>query len=166
MERAGLALATSTAFTAATARSSTHPPRRERTRATAVVMTFDPHPPRRSGRKSASAADDDGAEAEALADTGIQGAAVVGSRPSCRVGPGTFRQRVLVDWLRSPKSGRRISSSPRPRRQRHVLARSALQFSGENRSGPLGDFVVSSTRIRRLVAEGRVDETGALLGHQ
>ena len=28
------------------------------------------------------------------------------------------------------------------------------------------DFVVSSTRIRRLVGEGRVDEAGALLGHQ
>ena len=27
------------------------------------------------------------------------------------------------------------------------------------------DFVVSSTRIRRLVAEGRLDEAGALLGH-
>jgi len=28
------------------------------------------------------------------------------------------------------------------------------------------DFVVSSTRVRRLVCEGRVDEAGALLGHQ
>ena len=28
------------------------------------------------------------------------------------------------------------------------------------------DFVVSSTRIRRLVTEGRVDEAAALLGHQ
>jgi riboflavin kinase/FMN adenylyltransferase len=27
------------------------------------------------------------------------------------------------------------------------------------------DFIVSSTRIRRLVGEGRVDEAGALLGH-
>ena len=27
------------------------------------------------------------------------------------------------------------------------------------------DFVVSSTRLRRLIAEGRVDEAGALLGH-
>jgi riboflavin kinase/FMN adenylyltransferase len=27
------------------------------------------------------------------------------------------------------------------------------------------DFVVSSTRVRRLVGEGRVDEAGALLGH-
>jgi riboflavin kinase/FMN adenylyltransferase len=27
------------------------------------------------------------------------------------------------------------------------------------------DFVVSSTRIRRLIAEGRVDEAGSLLGH-
>ena len=27
------------------------------------------------------------------------------------------------------------------------------------------EFVVSSTRIRRLIAEGRVDEAGALLGH-
>jgi riboflavin kinase/FMN adenylyltransferase len=27
------------------------------------------------------------------------------------------------------------------------------------------DFVVSSTRIRRLVSEGRMDEAGALLGH-
>jgi riboflavin kinase/FMN adenylyltransferase len=28
------------------------------------------------------------------------------------------------------------------------------------------EFVVSSTRVRRLVAEGRMDEAGALLGHQ
>jgi len=28
------------------------------------------------------------------------------------------------------------------------------------------DFVVSSTRIRRLISEGRMDEAGALLGHQ
>jgi riboflavin kinase/FMN adenylyltransferase len=28
------------------------------------------------------------------------------------------------------------------------------------------EFVVSSTRVRRLVGEGRVDEAGALLGHQ
>ena len=28
------------------------------------------------------------------------------------------------------------------------------------------DFVVSSTRVRRLISEGRVDEAGALLGHQ
>ena len=28
------------------------------------------------------------------------------------------------------------------------------------------DFVVSSTRVRRLVSEGRVDEAGALLGRQ
>jgi riboflavin kinase/FMN adenylyltransferase len=28
------------------------------------------------------------------------------------------------------------------------------------------DFVVSSTRVRRLIGEGRVDEAGALLGHQ
>ena len=27
------------------------------------------------------------------------------------------------------------------------------------------EFVVSSTRIRRLISEGRVDEAGALLGH-
>ena len=27
------------------------------------------------------------------------------------------------------------------------------------------DFVVSSTRVRRLIVEGRVDEAGALLGH-
>jgi riboflavin kinase/FMN adenylyltransferase len=27
------------------------------------------------------------------------------------------------------------------------------------------DFVVSSTRVRRLISEGRVDEAGALLGH-
>ena len=28
------------------------------------------------------------------------------------------------------------------------------------------DFVVSSTRIRRLISEGRVDEAAALLGHE
>ena len=31
--------------------------------------------------------------------------------------------------------------------------------------GRYKDFVVSSTRVRRLITEGRVDEAGALLGH-
>ena len=40
--------------------------------------------------------------------------------------------------------------------------------SGPRRSIPVRykDFVVSSTRIRRLLGDGRVDEAGALLGHQ
>ena len=58
---------------------------------------------------------------------------------------------------------------PRSQRQLHAarVARRQPTASAPRRSIPIRykDFVVSSTRIRRLVAEGRVDEAGALLGH-
>ena len=84
--------------------------------------------------------------------------------------PETFVRTVLVEWLRSWKSGSAPTSSsatiapaPSP-----CCARSGARygFRAEKIDAVrYKDFVVSSTRIRRLVAEGRVDEAGALLGH-
>jgi riboflavin kinase/FMN adenylyltransferase len=107
---------------------------------------------------------------EALEKAGIQGVAIVRfTHELSQWEPETFVRNVLVDWLRVGE----------------VWVGADFLF-GRNRSGnfsllrALGghygfraekidpvrykDFVVSSTRVRRLVSEGRVDEAGALLG--
>jgi riboflavin kinase/FMN adenylyltransferase len=109
---------------------------------------------------------------EAFEDGGMHGAAIVRfTADMSRWDPETFVRTVLVDWLR-------ISE---------VWVGANFLF-GHDRSGNFSllrvlggrygfkaekidpvrykDFVVSSTRVRRLVSEGRVDEAGALLGHQ
>src|SRR5258706_11705339 len=141
--------------------------------ATSVVMTFDPHPPRVvRPDKAPPLLMTKQQKLEAIADAGVQGAAIVRFTPELsRWDPEMFVHAVLVDWL-------------------HVVEVwvGANFLFGHDRAGnfsllrTLGgrygfkaekidpvrykDFVVSSTRIRRLVAEGRVDEAGALLGHQ
>jgi riboflavin kinase/FMN adenylyltransferase len=141
--------------------------------AVALVMTFDPHPPRvvRPDKAPPLLMTLD-QKLEAVAASGMHGAAIVRFTPELsRWDPETFVRTVLVDWL-------------------HVVEVwvGANFLFGHDRSGnfsllrTLGtrygfkaekidpvrykDFVVSSTRIRRLVSEGRVDEAGALLGHQ
>ena len=150
-------------------------PRRQPSAArTSVVMTFDPHPPRdRSSRQGAAAADDQGAEAR----SDRRGAASRAppscvSRGSCRCG---IRKRSCRRcwWTGStcPRCGSaRIFSSATIAAGNFTLAaraRRALGFKAE-KIDPVRykDFVVSSTRIRRLISEGRMDEAGALLGHQ
>ena len=137
-----------------------------------VVLTFDPHPPRILRPDKAPALLMTKAQKlDALARAGVHGAAVVRfTREMSRWEPDQFVRTVLVEWLRVAE----------------VWVGADFQF-GRDRSGnfnvlrSLGatygfraekidpirykDFVVSSTRIRRLVAEGRVDEAGALLGH-
>ena len=93
------------------------------------------------------------------------------SRASCR--PGIRRRSCAPCWssgCTSPRSGSaRIFSSATtaPARSRCCAVSARATVSAPRRSIPVRykDFVVSSTRIRRLVSEGRVDEAGALLGH-
>lgn len=139
---------------------------------TALVLTFDPHPPRVvRPDKAPLLLMTHAQKLEALEKAGVQGVAVVGFTPELsRWQPEQFVRLVLVEWLRVAE----------------VWVGADFLF-GRNRSGnfstlrALGvrhgfrvekidpvryrEFVVSSTRVRRLVAEGRVDEAAALLGH-
>jgi len=102
----------------------------------------------------------------------VQGAAIVRfTHELSRWDPETFVQRVLVDWLQVSEVwvGANFLFG-RERAGNFTLLRTlgaAYGFKAE-KIDPVRykDFVVSSTRIRRLVSEARVDEAGALLGHQ
>jgi len=139
---------------------------------TPMAMTFDPHPPRVvRPDKAPPLLMTIEQRLEALHRAGIACVAVVRFTPELsQWDPETFVRRVLVEWLR-------IS---------YVWVGANFLF-GHGRSGnfstlrTLGqrygfraekidpvrykDFVVSSTRVRRLISEGRMDEAGALMGH-
>jgi riboflavin kinase/FMN adenylyltransferase len=140
--------------------------------ATPLVLTFDPHPPRvvrpdKAPRLLMTVAQ----KLEALEHAGVQGVAVVRFTPELsHWEPETFVQRVIVDWLRASEvwvGGNFLFGRDR------VGNFSLLRLLGQQygfrveKIDPVRykDFVVSSTRVRRLVAEGRVDEAAALLGH-
>ena len=139
---------------------------------TSVVLTFDPHPPRVLRPDKAPALLMTKAQKlDALARAGVQGAAVVRFTPEMsQWEPDAFVRTVLVEWLRVAEVwvgadflfGRNRSGN-------FTLLKSlGVQYGFRaEKIDPIRykDFVVSSTRIRRLVGEGRVDEAGALLGH-
>jgi riboflavin kinase/FMN adenylyltransferase len=109
---------------------------------------------------------------EAFAAAGVQGAAIVRFTPDVsRWDPETFVRTVLVDWLRVAEVwvGANFLFG-HDRAGNYTLLRALGPGYGfkTEKIDPVRykDFVVSSTRIRRLVGEGRVDEAGALLGHQ
>lgn len=138
---------------------------------TAVVLTFDPHPPRVLRPDKAPALLMTAAQKQdALARAGVQGLALVRfSHELSQWEPDVFVRRVLVEWLRVAEVwvgadflfGRNRSGN-------FTLLRTLGQQYGfrAEKIDPIRykDFIVSSTRIRRLVAEGRVEEAGALLG--
>jgi riboflavin kinase/FMN adenylyltransferase len=85
--------------------------------------------------------------------------------------PETFVRTVLVDWLHVAEVwvGANILFGRERSGNFSVLRALGGRYSFKaEKIDPVRykEFVVSSTRIRRLVAEGRVDEAGALLGHQ
>src|SRR5947207_7911952 len=140
--------------------------------ATPVVMTFDPHPPRVVRPDKAPALIMTKAQKlEALAEAGVEGAAIVRFTPALsQWDPETFVRTVLVDWLHVSEVwvGANFLFG-HDRAGNFSLLRllgSRFGFRAE-KIDPVRykEFVVSSTRVRRLVSEGRIDEAGALLGH-
>ncbi|HET9703738.1 MAG TPA: bifunctional riboflavin kinase/FAD synthetase [Vicinamibacterales bacterium] len=139
---------------------------------TSVVLTFDPHPPRvLRPDKAPPLLMTKAQKLDALARAGVQGAAVVRfTREMSQWEPETFVRTVLVEWLRVAEVW--VGADflfGRDRTGNFTLLRSLGAqhgFRAEKIDAiRYKDFIVSSTRIRRLVAEGRVDEAGALLGH-
>jgi riboflavin kinase/FMN adenylyltransferase len=140
--------------------------------ATSVVMTFDPHPPRvvRPDKAPPLLMTND-QKVEAIAQTGLQGAAIVRFTPEMsRWDPETFVRTVLVDWMHVAEVwvGANFLFG-HDRAGNFTLLRmlgSRYGFKAE-KIDPVRykEFVVSSTRVRRLVSEARVDEAAALLGH-
>ncbi len=139
---------------------------------TPMAMTFDPHPPRVvRPDKAPPLLMTPAQRAEAMATAGVRCLAVVRFTPEMsRWDPETFVRTVLVEWLRVSEVwvGANFLFG-HERAGTFSLLRTLGQRYGfrADKIDPVRykDFVVSSTRIRRLVAEGRMDEAGALLGH-
>ena len=139
---------------------------------TPMAMTFDPHPSRIvRPDKAPPLLMSKAQRLEALDRAGIAAVAVVRfTTELSHWDPETFVRTVLVDWLRvsevwvganflfgHDRSGN--FSTLRTLGQRYGFRADKIDPVRYK------EFVVSSTRIRRLVAEGRMDEAGALLGH-
>ena len=84
--------------------------------------------------------------------------------------PKTFVRTVLVEWLRVSEvwvGANFLFGHDRSGNFSLLRALGARYGFKAEKIDPVRykDFVVSSTRIRRLVSEARVDEASALLGH-
>jgi riboflavin kinase/FMN adenylyltransferase len=141
--------------------------------ATATVMTFDPHPPRVvRPDKAPPLLMTTAQRLEAIAASGVQGAAIVRFTPEMsQWDPEMFVRTVLVDWMRVGEvwvGANFLFGHDRAGNFSMLRTLGARYGFKAEKIDPVRykDFVVSSTRIRRLVGEGRVDEAGALLGHQ
>jgi riboflavin kinase/FMN adenylyltransferase len=139
---------------------------------TSVVMIFDPHPPRvlRPDKAPPLLMTLD-QKIEAFERAGVEALAIVRFTPELsKWEPELFVETVLIDWLRVAEVW--VGANFLFGRERSGTF-TLLRALGEDRGfhvEPIEpvrykDFVVSSTRIRRLIAEGRVDEAGSLLGH-
>ncbi len=139
---------------------------------TPMAMTFDPHPPRVvRPDKAPPLLMTKAQRLEALQRNGIRCVAVVRFTPELsRWDPEAFVRSVLVDWIRVSEVwvGANFLFG-RDRSGNFSLLRALGQRYGfrAEKIDPVRykEFVVSSTRVRRLVSEGRIDEAGALLGH-
>jgi riboflavin kinase / FMN adenylyltransferase len=139
---------------------------------TPAAMTFDPHPPRIvRPDKAPPLLMTTAQRLEALTRAGMHGVAVVRFTPDMsRWDPEMFVRTVLVEWLRVVEvwvGANFLFGHDRAGTFTVLRTLGARYGFRAEKIDPVRykDFVVSSTRIRRLVAEGRVDEAGALLGH-
>jgi riboflavin kinase / FMN adenylyltransferase len=139
---------------------------------TPVAMIFDPHPPRvLRPDKAPPLLMTLEQKLEGFERAGLHGVAIVRFTPEVAAWePEHFVEAVLIDWLRVSEVcvGANFLFG-RNRAGTYTL----LRALGEDRGfrtetiEPVRykDFVVSSTRVRHLLTEGRVDEAAALLGH-
>lgn len=140
--------------------------------ATAVAMTFDPHPSKIvRPDKAPPLLMTNQQKLDALARAGMHGVAIIRFTPElAQWDPETFVRTVLVEWLHVAEvwvGANFLFGHDRAGNFSMLRSLGARYgFRGE-KIDPVRykDFVVSSTRIRRLITEGRVDEAGALLGH-
>jgi riboflavin kinase/FMN adenylyltransferase len=139
---------------------------------TPAAMTFDPHPPRVvRPDKAPPLLMTKEQKIEALGRSGMQGIAVV--RFTLDVShwePDVFVRTVLVEWLHVVEVwvGANFLFGHQRAGNYSVLRSLGARYGFRaEKIDPVRykDFVVSSTRIRRLISEGRVDEAGSLLGH-
>jgi len=139
---------------------------------TSAAMTFEPHPPRvvRPDKAPALLMTRE-QKIEALSRSGMQGVAVVRfTHDLSQWDPEKFVRTVLVDWMRVSEvwvGANFLFGHERAGTFTVLRSLGARYGFRAEKIDPVRykDFVVSSTRVRRLVAEGRVDEAGALLGH-
>ena len=142
------------------------------TGSTPVAMIFDPHPPRvvRPDRAPALLMTKE-QKIRTLMSAGVQGVVVVRfTEEISRWKPEAFVRSVLVNWLGVAEVwvGTNFLFGCDRSGNFTVLRTLGKQF--EFRAEKIDavrykEFVISSTRIRRLIREGRVDKVGALLGH-
>ena len=139
---------------------------------TAAILTFDPHPsrivrPDKAPRLLMTNAQ----KFEGFARVGIDLAAIVRFTTGLsHWKPDKFVQKLLVDWLRVSEVwvGANFLFGHDRAGNFSLLRSLGNQYGFQVEkidSVRYKEFVVSSTRVRRLVNEGRVDEAGALLGH-
>jgi riboflavin kinase/FMN adenylyltransferase len=140
---------------------------------TPMAMTFDPHPPRIvRPDKAPPLLMTTAQRVEAIADAGIQCLAIVRfTREMSQWDPETFVRAVLVEWLHVAEvwvGANFLFGHDRSGNFTTLRALGQRYGFRAEKIDPVRykEFVVSSTRIRRLVSEGRMDEAGALLGHQ
>jgi riboflavin kinase/FMN adenylyltransferase len=140
--------------------------------ATSVVMTFDPHPPRVvRPDKAPPLIMTTAQKLEGLEEAGVQGAAIVRfTHELSKWDPETFVRTVLVEWLHVSEvwvGANFLFGHDRSGNFSMLRSLGARYGFKAEKIDPVRykDFVVSSTRVRRLVSEARVDEASALLGH-
>ena len=139
---------------------------------TPAAMTFDPHPSRvLRPEKAPPLLMTKEQRLEALARSGMQGVAVVRfTIELSQWDPETFVRAVLVEWLHVVEvwvGANFLFGHNRAGNYTMLRSLGARYGFRAEKIDPVRykDFVVSSTRIRRLLSEARVDEAGALLGH-
>jgi len=139
--------------------------------ATPVVLTFDPHPTRVVRPEVAPRVlMTEAQKVEVLDGAGMRGVAIVHfTADLSRQDPETFVRLVLVEWLGVSEvwvGGNFLFGHERS--GTFAVLRDLGERYGfkADKIDPVcvRDAVVSSTRVRRLLAEGRVGEAGVLLG--
>ncbi len=139
---------------------------------TAIAMTFDPHPSKIvRPDKAPPLLMTEPQKLEALARGGMHGVAIVRFTPElAKWDPETFVRSVLVEWLHVAEvwvGANFLFGHDRSGNFSLLRSLGARYGFRAEKIDPVRykEFVVSSTRVRRLITEGRVDEAGALLGH-
>jgi riboflavin kinase/FMN adenylyltransferase len=139
---------------------------------TPAAMTFEPHPSRVLRPDKAPPLLMTGAQKlEALARAGMHGVAVIRfTQELSSWDPERFVRTVLVEWLHVAEvwvGANFLFGHDRAGTFSVLRSLGARYGFRAEKIDPVRykDFVVSSTRVRRLLTEGRVDEAAALLGH-